>query len=53
MGKKNLRMLIYLDDVLQTEGSLEIRTGLREVPGSPHDTLYPPDEPSTLIAYSA
>ena len=43
-----MRALIYLDDVLQTEGSLEIRGGLREVPVSPGDPLlFDPNEPST------
>ena len=43
MGKKNLRPLIYLDDVLQT-GAVEIE----RAPVSPDDPLFDPDELSIL-----
>ena len=48
-----LRALIYLDDVLQTEGSVEIRSGLREIPVSPGDPTLDPEELSTFSALHA
>ncbi len=41
---RTLRPLIYLDDVLQPEGAIE----MREVPVSPNDRSFDPDEPSTF-----
>ena len=48
-----MRALIYLDDVLQTEGSVEIRSGFREVPIGPGDPMLDPEELTSFSSLHA